>query len=331
MSPRARPMVLCVALSSVALSAHGVAGARMAEGTEESPRSRSAPIIVANGACPAPGTIWSAMASLVPHGALDALPRAATVDISDLGETYRVRLMTNGVERIRVYRDVARDCEQRARFAAVFIVLTLMPPELLIDSPTRPPPEPAPVTVLARPAPVVPARAPRFLQLELAALGDAAPAMGSSAEVTSAGGELRVSLGRGPLVGLAAVGLQRPSDFTLGGLHGREQRVPFDIGARWRYGARWIELGGELGLAATLFRTEGVSPVVARQATRVDVGVRGGATLRFGGAAARIAPIAGLHATYFPRPYEIAGTPAGVVGQTPPLRVGATLGIAVSF
>ena len=72
-----------------------------------------------------------------------------------------MRLTVSNTQRVRVYRDVARDCEQRARFAAVFVVLTLMPPELLIETPkllaAEPPsPEPAP----PEPPPPVVALAP---------------------------------------------------------------------------------------------------------------------------------------------------------------------------
>ena len=348
MSPRVRPVVLRVARAlaiAAGLGFPGPAGIRVGgriavaaavtTDAEESPRSRSAapaPVIVANGVCPPSETIWSAMAGLVPRGALDALPRSAAVEVSDLGETYRVRLAINGVERVRIYRDVARDCQQRARFAAVFIVLTLMPPELLLDTPPKlPPPEPAAVVVAAAPPPSVTTTRPRFWQLELAALGDTAPAVLSGPDMTSAGGELRAALGSGRFAALIGVGLNPRTNFTLGGLRAREQRVAIDLGVRGRHRLRWLELGGEAGLVAALFRAEGLSPVVARQATRIDGGVRVGVTLRFGPPDARLAPIIGVHGSYFPRPYEIAMVPAGVVGRTPTFRVGASLGVAATF
>ena len=101
------------------------------------------------------------MATLVPRGALGALPRSASVDVADLGETYRVRLTTGNNQRVRVYRDLARDCEQRARFAAVFVVLTLMPPELLIDSPPKLPPTEPEITPPRRPNRSRRSRSPR--------------------------------------------------------------------------------------------------------------------------------------------------------------------------
>lgn len=156
--PARRLMVLRVA-AVVGTVARVTGAAASADATPERPPS--APEISSTGSCPSADTIWTAMATLVPKGALDALPRSASVDVADLGETYRVRLTTGNNQRVRVYRDLARDCEQRARFAAVFVVLTLMPPELLIDSPPKlPPPEPLPPRCCRRPRPPWPRHRP---------------------------------------------------------------------------------------------------------------------------------------------------------------------------
>ncbi len=328
-----RPMVLCVVLA--AGSAPGLP-ALAAPGDAERPgaeRPRSAPEISSTGSCPSADAIWTAMSSLVPSGALEALPRAAAVDVADAGDTYRVRLTVGNTQRVRVYRDVARDCEQRARFAAVFVVLTLMPPELLIETPKLPEAEPVPEPLEPPepPSPAVPEPPPRRLRFELAALGDTAPAVLSAPEMTGAGGELRAAIGGGRLAGSFAIGLQPRTDFAVGAVRAREQRIPIDAGIRWRQVQRWVEIDGEASLVAAIFRAQGLSPVAPREATRIDIGMRGGIVLRVGARDARIAPIAGVHATYFPRPYDLAIMPAGVVGRTPTLRLGATAGIAASF
>ncbi len=321
-------MVPCVVLAAGV--ARGVtASAAPIEGPSERPPS--APEISSTGSCPSADAIWTAMSSLVPSGALESLPRAAAVDVADSGESYRVRLTVSNTQRVRVYRDVARDCEQRARFAAVFVVLTLMPPELLIETPKLPAAEPGPEPPPEPLRPIVVEAAPRRLRFELAALGDAAPAVLSAPEMTGAGGELRAAIGAGQLAALFAVGLQPRTDFTVGGLRAREQRIPIDAGIRWRQAQRWVEIDGEASLVAALFRAQGLSPVVAKEATRVDLGLRAGIVLRVGARDARVAPIAGLHAVYFPRPYDLALLPAGVVGRTPSLRLGATAGVAASF
>ena len=331
-------MVLCVALAAAqAVIATGAAPAAAVVTTPidggDGSRPQPGPALSATGVCPDADTIWAAMATLVPRGALGALPRGAMIDVGDLGETYRVRLLTGaGVQRVRVYRDLARDCEQRARFAAVFVVLTLMPPELLIDSPAVRQPAPEPIAAPA-PAEVIAVEEPplRPLRLELAALGDTAPAVMSAPGVSSPGVELRLSIGSGALGGVVGLGLEAPSEFTLGSLRAREQRIPVDAGVRLRHAGHWVEFAGELGLTAVRFRAEGLSPVIARQATGFDVGARAGVTVRIGPRASRLAPIAGVHGAYFPRPYELAMQPTGVVGKTPTFRLGATLGIAASF
>ncbi len=324
-------MVLCVVLAAeVASGLTALAGPGDAERPTERPRS--APEISSTGSCPSADAIWTAMSSLVPSGALEALPRAAAVDVADTGDTYRVRLTVSNAQRVRVYRDVARDCEQRARFAAVFVVLTLMPPELLIETPKLPAAEPVPEPLPPpEPPPAAPEPPPRRLRVELAALGDTAPAVLSSPEMTGAGGELRAAIGGGRLAASFAIGLQPRTDFTVGTARAREQRIPIDAGIRWRQVQRWVELDGEASLVAAMFRAQGLSPVAPREATRVDIGMRGGIVVRVGARDARIAPIAGVHATYFPRPYDLAIMPAGVVGRTPTLRLGATAGIAASF
>ncbi len=325
-----RPMVLCVVLAAGAVPGVTAFAAPLDAAGE---RPASAPEISSSGSCPSAEAIWSAMSSLVPAGALESLPRAAAVDVADAGETYRVRLTVGDTQRVRVYRDVARDCAQRARFAAVFVVLTLLPPELLADTPRLAAPEPM---LTAEPPPPPPraiaVEAPRRrLRLELTALDDTAPAMLSAPEMNSPGAEVRVALGAGRLAALFAIGVQPRTDFAVGALRAREQRIPIDAGVRWRQVQRWVEVDGELGLVAALFRAQGLSPVVAKEATRLDLGMRAGVTLRVGARDARIAPIAGIHATYFPRPYDLAIMPAGVVGRTPTLRLGATAGIAASF
>ncbi len=149
--------------------------------------------------------------------------------------------------------------------------------------------------------------------------------------MTGAGGELRAAIGDGRLAASFAIGLQPRTDFAVGTVRAREQRIPIDAGIRWRQVQRWVEIDGEAGLTAAIFRAQGLSPVAPREATRVDLGLRGGIVLRVGARDARIAPIAGVHATYFPRPYDLAIMPAGVVGRTPTVRLGATAGLAASF
>jgi hypothetical protein len=282
------------------------------------------PLISASGACPGLEVISEAVTALIPHGGLDALPRSAAVEVSDLGDSYRVKVVAEGVARVRVFRDVGHDCEQRARFAAVFIVLTLLPPELVIDvqSPSSPP----------RPPPLAPTPEPqRRTRLEIGAVLDLAPPVFDAPQITAPGGELRVARRFGWLAGVVGVGVEPRSSFAKDGLQGRESRLPLDLGLRAGRPLGSWELEGEAAIAAALFHAEGLNTLMPQQGTRLDLGARVGVALRLGRPSARAAPFVGLHALVFPRPYEIATSPQGTLGSTPALWLGATLGLSVSL
>jgi hypothetical protein len=313
-------VVFCAALLLWALprtaSADGQLGGAVA------PAAPLAPLISTSGACPGLAMISAAVTALIPHGDLDSLPRSAAVEVADLGDSYRVNVVAEGVPRVRIFRDVGRDCAQRARFAAVFIVLTLLPPELVIDvQPEAAPPEPPP-------APEPP---PRPFRLEVGAVLDVAPALFDAPQMLAPGGELRIARRFGRLAGMLGAGLEPRASFSQGGLLGRERRIPLDLGLRaWRPLGPW-ELDGEAAIAAAIFHAEGLNTLMPQQGTRLDLGARIGVAARFGSPSARAVPFVGLHALLFPRRYEIATTPQGALGSTPALWVGVELGLSVSL
>jgi hypothetical protein len=279
--------------------------------------------------------ITATMVSLVPRAAVEALPTSTRVEVVDLGESYRVTLVAgDGKERARLYQDAARDCTQRARFVAVFIVLTLMPPELLAESPLKepeppPPPPPAPVpavVVVAAPPP-----RPRAFRLEADAAVDFAPAIGDAPSIASPGVEIRFAAGRRTFGVTAGVGFQPTSSFSVGSLEAHELRVPFDLGARARLAAGPVELAIDAGVGAAVFHASGVNPMMPTGGTRLDLGARGAVAMRLGRPTTRLAPTIGVHALYFPKPYEIGTVPAGVIGHMPSLWLGATAGASLSF
>ncbi|HZL19304.1 MAG TPA: hypothetical protein VFG23_16335, partial [Polyangia bacterium] len=96
-----------------------------------------APVIAVQGSCPSLEMITAAVAALIPHGGVDRLPRSGKVEVVDLGDNYRVGVLARGVPRERIFQDDTRDCGLRARFAAVFVVLTLLPPGAFLDVPPR--------------------------------------------------------------------------------------------------------------------------------------------------------------------------------------------------
>jgi hypothetical protein len=280
------------------------------------------PLISASGACPGLDLVSGAVAALIPHGGLDALPRSAAVEVADLGESYRVKVVAEGVARVRVFRDVGPDCEQRARFAAVFIVLTLLPPELVID--VQPPPLPPP-------PPLAPQGPLRRTRLDLGAVFDLAPPVFDAPQLAAAGVELRIARRFGRLAGVVGVGVEPRSNFAKDGLEGRETRFPFDLGLRAARPLGAWEVDGEAAIAGAIFRAKGLNTLMPQQGTRLDLGGRVGVAVRLGRPSSRAVPFLGLHALVFPRPYEIATTPQGSLGSTPALWFGATLGLSASL
>lgn len=292
------------------------------------PVASAAPLISASGACPSLEMISSEVTALIPHGGLDSLPRSAAVEVSDLGDRYRVKVVAESVLRERVFRDVGHDCEQRARFAAVFIVLTLLPPELVIDvQPTPPPPSLPPL----RPVAPVIEPPPRRFRLEVGALLDVAPPLFDAPTIIAVGGELRIARRFGTLAGVLGLGLEPRASFARDGLQGRQTRIPLDLGLRvpWPLGA-W-ELDGEAAIAAAIFHAEGLNTLMPQQGTRLDLGARLGLLVRLGRPSSRAVPFLGVHALGFPRPYEIATSPQGSLGSMPALWLGATLGLSASL
>lgn len=94
------------------------------------------------GACPPPEEVRAAIFQLTSAERRRALPPLSRVLVSDEGSTYRVSVTGEGTTAQKTYSDAARDCARRTRFAAVFAILTLMPPEL------EPEPEPKPESEL---------------------------------------------------------------------------------------------------------------------------------------------------------------------------------------
>lgn len=309
--------------------------ARAGAGAEgESPASVSSILrISAVGECPTPEAIAQTVDGLIPHPPADALRRKADVAVTDAGDSYRVHLVVEGKTHVRVYRDVGRDCAQRARVAAVFVVLTLMPPELLVEPlaepPVAPPPPPPPV-VVAPPAPVVPPPRWRFA-LAVAGVVDVAPAVLDAALIVSPGAELRASITKQRLAAELGLGIQPRSDFSVAGVDTRQRRVPFDVSVAVRQTLRAVQLGAALGIAGAIFDVDAQNLPVTSGGTRLDLGARLAAELRIASASGRVAGFLGAHALYFPKQYELATTPSGVVAHTPAFWFGATFGAAIAF
>jgi hypothetical protein len=106
--------------------------------------------------------------------------------------------------------------------------------------------------------------------------------------------------------------------------------TPFDISLRLGQRFDEWELAGELGPLAAWVSIAGQGVPDARAATRLEVGGRIGASVRYW-ASPSIALFLAGHGAFFPRPYRLELEGLGEVGQTPSLWVGTTIGAVIDL
>lgn len=323
-------VALSVCFAWVALARCGQPVRAEAEpGPPAAPPFEVPPTLTVSGVCPAAEAIWADVKTIVPAGDLARVTSAA-IEVADLGDSYRVRILGNAGERFRVYRDLERDCDHRARFAAVFAVLTLIPPDVLVDSQldVLPPAEPPRPKVAVPPLPLPPPT--RFFRLDLSALLDWSPPVGDTTQTAALGGELRASWGARRVAFVAGAGLEPHILYRFGAVEVDELRVPIDVGAAVTSVRNRATFSGEVSLASALFRVSGANTSEPQSGTRLDLGARLAVAVRIGRPSATIAPVLGVHALFFPKPYEVIATPQGRLGQLPGFLIGATAGISFS-
>ena len=312
-----------------------LAGARVGSAEAQSGLETGPPTgITVTGDCPSSEEIWTDVRSIVSSTDLARISDAR-IEVSDLGSTYRVRIFVEGGDRQRTFRDLAHSCDHRARFAAVFIVVTLLPPDALLGTPPDLPPEP-PTEIVAPPsapaiavAPTPAPPPPKRLRIAISAILDEAASSGG-AEAMAPGGEVRGYWGARHLTAMASAGVQPRASFDFGGIDIDELRAPFDVGVALVHPWRRFALLGELSLAGALVRISGTNTASPQSGTRVDLGGRIGLGVRIGPPSSLIVPIVGVHALVFPKPYEATASPQGDIGQLPAVWIGLTAGLSLA-
>jgi len=290
------------------------------------------------GDCPEPAAVEREVRRLIPSERQSVLDSGVRIELQDLGESYRVTVSKDRTTVKKSYADAARDCDGRARFAAVFAVLTIMPPELEANetkpAPTpEPPPAPAPAAVptpIAH-APVLPrpTLAP-LARVELAGSFFAAPAPGQAPKITSLGGELGVVLGRGGVAGRLSVGYVARSRFTLSGVNGDVALLPATIGARFNAELGSFTWAADLGFLALLEQVRAKGLLRARSDSALDFGAHAGLMLNWP-MGPRFAPFVGAFTWLVPAPHELRALPQGVIGNLPDWWVGGTAGVSLGL
>ncbi|HTA20950.1 MAG TPA: hypothetical protein VK989_16765 [Polyangia bacterium] len=268
--------------------------------------SEAPPVTDARARCPDADVVWAGATALVGAARLPPVDKRPTLQIDDLGARYRVAI----AGRSREVVDEARDCGRRAQVAAVFVALTLAPPEG--PAPEAPTPTPA-----APPTKRLPVRL------------EAAPTLGASLlaapdRAATVGGLVRVALGGGRIAALAGVGASFGAHADDAPGHVRERRFSADAGAR--LGGRWQGLEAGLDVEAVAAWLQ-VAPSGGASTGTVDVGGRLGGIVTLGHG--RVMPIFGFSIDISALPRALALEPDGVVGHTSWLRASGFAGVAL--
>lgn len=260
--------------------------------------------------------------------------------VNDQGESFRVSITTEGSNAERTYADPARSCERRARFAAVFAIVTLMPPDLEAEadpnqSETPPPAAPprAPLHSLPPPQAAPPAGsangAPPWIRIALAAAAEQALDSDAHLALRGFGAELFGAVGRARLTPAFSLAFAPTRELTLPDTQCELTRAEVTVGARLRTPLGPIGFDVDAGLALAWSRLRGAELAHPAVGTAIDWGlrVRGNATLKD----ARVSPLLGIETALFPFSSEVSGAPRGELGRLPLLWLGVTLGVEARF
>jgi hypothetical protein len=267
-----------------------------------------------SGSCPDESAVRAVLQGLSPTAGSDALP-----SITDHGSSY---VVTVGVLS-KTYADPPRDCAQRARVAAAFISLALVPDAL----PDTPAPTPAPAPT---PTPT-PAHTPLRALLDTRATGETSfspalfvPGIAIAATVTQAAIGAQLGCGWESSASLPATG---GGDILV-------ERFPCAIGPRFRLSPEGsaVELAATPALVVGLLHVKGAGFAADYDATRLEVGARLALDLMLRlSRGARLAPVLGVQATYDATAYDVQVSPRGVVAHTPTWWVGASAGVSLDI
>jgi hypothetical protein len=288
------------------------------------------------GVCPAPRAVASAILQLTSEERRRQLPEQASVRVIDQGDSYEVVVQSERGESARSFDDESRDCERRVRFAAVFAVVTLLPPDILSESPepTAPaPPLPPPVPPHPSPPPPSPTKPDMeepLVRLELGGSAEFAPGVADGIRATSFGAELRGLLGRGPLSALLSVAYAPAGRFSVSEVSGELRRLPVAIGARFELDDQPLELAAEAALVGVFERFTGTSLRSPESATTMEFGCRLGLVAGLP-IETRVTPFVGASASVFPLRQDIVVAPAGNIGYTSVVWLGAAAGLSFAL
>lgn len=288
--------------------------------------ARAAPAalqLTSSSSCPSAEGVAAELAPLLPHTRVSTSVDPTTSEgvsarIEDEGDRVRIRVATEK----RVFKDAGRSCGERARTAAVFI-------GLVVDPPVFPEAKPKPVPVPVRPPPAVaaqPTRPATPLTLELGPLLEVAPVSDASQVPLAGGFGGRLAWGRGFGVAAGAAFLL-PTRLALPAADARLVWLPFDISLRGTRQIGALALAAELGPELALLFVRGDRVKNPRTSTRLEVGARAAVSLTWS-MSSHLGAFVTLFGVWRPKPYSFRVNPDLDSGTTPPVWLGASLGLS---
>jgi hypothetical protein len=309
----------------------GAADARASEGwqaIEQRVRMQSGNL------CPTAATVAAETWALTPAHQRAVLDELREVQIEDLGATYRVVVTTEKGTKERIYQGRERDCAKRARFVAVFVVLTLMPPEgqspdaTIAETPLPATPPPSPETSKSDLVPNLVAQ--RLFRLEVAAISEQGIKLDGTNGVGYFGGSLRALVGRGGLVPALGVSYAALGHFDAGGVQGDLARAAAHAGLRARVRASAWELGAEADAVIVTSRATATNLMHPTSDSGIELGLAAALLVAFP-TKIRVEPFLSTAVRWIPVPHGLTAIPRGEVGVLPHLWIGASAGVALGL
>jgi hypothetical protein len=282
------------------------------------------------GACPEHEAVLAALHKL---GARDDPDRLASMaveaglGVDDRGASFRVSVRGQ----TRDYDDAGRDCDRRARLAAVFAALVLAPDTAGTSGQAAPATPAAPV---ARAEMIVsPASTPPSAPSARWELG-AGPAIAVAAHRGSALSSPGVAIGARRLAARWDVGLtftvpMLAANFSIGGAAVQLARYPLRlaVGRAARLGV--LRAAAEAGVLLSVLRVERTGPLPTVAETRLEPGAHLGAEVSF--PTRRVSLYVAVGSDWIPRTYPLALDPEGAIDRTPALWFSGEAGLRLAL
>jgi hypothetical protein len=313
-----------------------VAGAASAQASHGQQAIEQRILMPSGKVCPTAAAVAAETWALTPAHQRAVLDELYAVQVEDLGPSYRVVVTTAKGTKERSYQGPERECEKRARFVAVFVVLTLMPPEGLLPdatvaeppSPATPPPSPAIAKSELQPKEESTLAAERRFRFELAVTAEQGLKLEGASGVAYVGGSLRALVGRGVLVPALGVSYATLGHFDADGVQADLARAAANAGVRARVRSSAFELGAEADAVIVASRATATNLLHPTSDSGTELGVEAALLVALR-TQVLFEPFLATNVRWMPVPHALTTTPRGEVGTLPSLWIGASAGVAL--